>query len=492
MVLLAALLLLFPQDKKLPVPDTAAQKEAEKQIRGSFKEEYAKKTPSDRIALAKKLLQQGLDTSDSPGTRYVLLREASDLAALGGDTGIPLQAIGEIARHHEIPWVEMKSAALATASKSMRLIDEFGDLAKRFLDLVEEALAAEEYDSAEKAASTGAQFARKGKNASLQAKLEARGKEAVERRIRAAKVGRALETIAKNANDGEARLVAGYHLAVVKGDWEQGLAHLARCNDAGYKSAAEKDLAQPSEAAARVTAGDAWWELGEKTSGAAQGRLRSRAGHWYLKAREQLSGPSRARVDQRLQAAGMLPPEKPSIDLLKLLDPDRDAVYGRWEMKDGALISPQIAFGRLQVPYSPPEEYDLEVVVESEQEPGSLNLGLVGGNSRVMAVIDGGNPKRSMLSVLEDPAEGEAVHQGKSLAVGKPNTVLCSVRRERLTVKVNDKLILDWPADYARCKLEQVWSTPNPKALVLAGFNSIFRFTKVSLVPVTGEGKSLR
>ena len=57
---------------------------------------------------------------------------------------------------------------------------------------------------------------------------------------------------------------------------------------------------------------------------------------------------------------------------------------------------------------------------------------------------------------------------------------------------VNGKLILDWLADYTRCRLEPYWATPDPRALVLAEFNSTFRFTKVSLIPVTGDGQRLR
>jgi hypothetical protein len=128
---------------------------------------------------------------------------------------------------------------------------------------------------------------------------------------------------------------------------------------------------------------------------------------------------------------------------------------------------------------------------DSDREQGSVNLGLVGGNNRVCAVIDGWNPQRSMLGSIEDVQEGEAAYAGKVLVVGK-NTVVCAIRKERLSVKVNGKLILDWAADYKRCKLDHFWQSPNPKALVLAEFNSIFRFTKVSLIPVTGEGKSLR
>ncbi|MBI3855394.1 MAG: hypothetical protein HY293_06860 [Planctomycetes bacterium] len=488
----AALLLFAPQDKKLPVPDPAAQRDSEKMIRGIFKDEYAKKTPADRIALAKKLLQQGLDTADNDAAAYVLLREAADLSALSGETVVALQAISELGRRYKINAIELKAAALATAGKSMKLIDDFAELAKSYLSLVEEALAADDFDAAERAASAGSQFAKKGKNVSLLSKLDARAKEAGDRRSRAAKVTRAMEAIEKNPEDGEARFLVGHYLAVVKGDWDEGLGHLARGSDLAYKTAADKDLSQPSEPVEQVAVGDAWWDLGEKAEGAAKGRLRSRAGLWYLKSRDQVAGITRTKIDKRLDAAGLLPPVRPSIDLLRLIDVQQDTVHGRWEMQDGKLISPKVQMARVQIPYTPPEEYDLTVVLELDENQGSVNIGLVAGGSRVLAVIDGWSPERSVLGSIEDLADGEAVYKGRVLVAGRPNTIVCSVRKARLSVKVNGKLILDWPADYSRCHLEPYWATPNPRALVLAEFNSCFRFTKISLVPVTGDGQRLR
>jgi hypothetical protein len=490
--MLAAFLLLAPQDKKLPVPDGAAQKEAEKLIRGIFKDDYAKKAAPDRVALSKKLYQQGLETTDNDVAAYVLLREAADLAAISGETGVAMQAITELARRYRINSIELKAAALSTAGKSMRLVDEFAELAKTYLSLVEEALVAEDYDAAERVAAAGGQFAKKGKNVSLLSKLEARAKEAGERRARAAKVARAMETIDKNPDDGDARFLVGHYLCVMKGDWDEGVKHLARGSDAGFKAAAGKDLAFPSDPGEQVAVGDAWWDLGEKAPGAAQSRLRSRAGTWYLKARDQVAGLTRTKIDKRLEITGLLPPVRPSIDLLKMIDLDRDPAHGKWQFKDGKLISPKVPFGRVEIPYAPPEEYDLHVVLEMDENQGSVNIGLAAGGYRVLAVIDGWSPERSVLGSIEDLAEGEAVYNGRVLVAGRPNTIVCSVRKSRLGVKVNGKLILDWAADYSRCKLEPYWATPHPRALVLAEFNSEFRFTKVSLVPVTGDGQRLR
>jgi hypothetical protein len=491
-VILSSLLLLSPQDKKLPVPEPAAQKEAEKLVRDIFKEDYSKKNPAARIALAKKLLQQGIETKDNENACFVLLREAGDLFALSGETELALRAISELAKRFRINSIETKAAALATAGKSMKTIDEFAALGKSYLSLTEEALSVEEFDSAERAAATGGQFSKKGKDLPTLSRLDAKAKEAGELRNRSAKVNKAMETLGKNAEDAEAHFLVGQYLALVKGDWDEGLKHLVRGNEAALKAAAEKDLSKPSDPGDQIAVGDLWWDLGEKEGGAGKGRLISRAGYWYLKARNQTSGLTRTRMDKRLDAAGMLPPARPAVDLLKLIDLQQDTVQGRWQFQNGKLISPAVFMARVQIPYTPPEEYDIHVTVESDGKQDSLNMGLVVGESRVLAVIDGWDPKMSVLGTIEERGETEAVHKGRILAEGRPNTIVYSVRKNRLTVKVNDTTIIDWPADYRRCSLENVWQTPNSKTLMVGAYLSIYQFTKISLIPVTGEGKSLR
>jgi len=63
--LLGVLLLCVPlQDRPplAPEPDAAAQKDALKKIRDLFKDDFAKKAPADQQALARRLLQNGLES----------------------------------------------------------------------------------------------------------------------------------------------------------------------------------------------------------------------------------------------------------------------------------------------------------------------------------------------------------------------------------------------------------------------------------------------
>jgi hypothetical protein len=85
-VFLAILLLSTAQPAdRLPVPDQASQLKAEKTIKDLFRTEYAKKKSADQVELAGKLLKQAEETNDDSTGRFVLLREARDIAARAGD-----------------------------------------------------------------------------------------------------------------------------------------------------------------------------------------------------------------------------------------------------------------------------------------------------------------------------------------------------------------------------------------------------------------------
>src|SRR5258706_13020549 len=81
-----------------PEPDAAAQKDTLKKIRDLFKDEYAKKAPADQQALARKLLQSGMETADDPVTKFVLLKEAREVAVAAGDADTGLKCADETSK----------------------------------------------------------------------------------------------------------------------------------------------------------------------------------------------------------------------------------------------------------------------------------------------------------------------------------------------------------------------------------------------------------
>lgn len=188
-------------------------------------------------------------------------------------------------------------------------------------------------------------------------------------------------------------------------------------------------------------------------------------------------------------------PRPRGIDLLALLDPAKDAVAGKWVFDGKTLVSPALPFGRLSIPYVPPEEYDLRIVAERKGAGNSLSVGLVAGGRQCLAILDGMVPDaRSGLDLIDGKPfyENETTHKGQLLQEGRTSAILISVRKERLRVEVDRRRVIDWKLDPARLSLWRDWKLPRADTLFLGAWNSPQRVHRLELVPVSGPGKPLR
>lgn len=289
------------QDGRQPVPDAAGIRNAEKLIREIFKEDFARKAPADVLTLAQKLLQQGEQPDNELPTRYALFKLAQELAVQGGDAGLAVRAVDGLSKYFAVNGAPLKLAALQALAKSARTADEAKAASLKFLALADEALAADEAETAGKAADAASQLAKKVKEVALIARADAKSREAAARKAALEKLAKAREVLAKTPEDPAANHLVGFHLCAVKGDWEGGLPLLARGSDPVLKGLADRELSGPGDAAAQASLADGWWDLSEKTAEPApRTRLRARALFWYEKAGDKLTGLTRAKVRSRV------------------------------------------------------------------------------------------------------------------------------------------------------------------------------------------------
>ena len=175
-----------------------------------------------------------------------------------------------------------------------------------------------------------------------------------------------------------------------------------------------------------------------------------------------------------------------AVDLLKLIDVKRDAVDGAWSFDGGVLVTSTVSFGRLQVPYAPPAEYDVRMVAERKGPVNSIVLGLVAGGKQFAVVIDA-FPRDTTSGVdrVDDKAfpDNETGFKGVLLTEGKPSTLVVSVRKGSLAVTVDGRKIVDWKADYKRVSLYPNWKVPRPDALFLGAWTTPYRIHSLELFP---------
>jgi hypothetical protein len=281
--------------RRSPVPEAAKQKEAEKTIRDLFKVEYAKKQPAERLAFAKKLLQQGKDTRDDAAAQWVFFREAQEIAAQSADAETALEAVQAMSVTFEIESLPAKTAALAAVAKAARTPEEAGRLAEQYLKLADEAVVTDDYDAAEKALAAAGQSAKRAAQVALSLRTATRTREIGELKARFEKVKKAYETVGRNPADPAANFEIGQFQCFVKGDWDVGLSFLAKGSDAALSALAAKELSNPSEPERQLEIADGWWDLAEKEKGERQRRMTLRAIQGYEKSVPGLNGLQKAK-----------------------------------------------------------------------------------------------------------------------------------------------------------------------------------------------------
>ncbi|MBI3854335.1 MAG: hypothetical protein HY293_01445 [Planctomycetes bacterium] len=481
-------LLLQAQAALPPEPDAAAQKETLKKVKDLFKEEYAKKLPAEQLAFARKLLQSGIETADDAVSKFVLLKEAREIAVSGGDAEIAIRAADETAKAFAVDGPALKLAVFGKLA--IKDPDGARAAARACLALVTDAVGAENFETASAAAQKAEAFAKLAQDAALSARAAEMKAEAASLKAEAARVKPLLEK--PGAGDGEA---IGRYLCFVKGDCIGGLPHLIAGAKPPLKTAAEKEALKPQEAAAQIELADLWWDLGQKEKSPwRKERIFARSKYWADLAAPSATGLLKVRLQKRLDDLEALQPGY--VNLLKMADPAKDAVAGAWKLEDGKLQSPLGKFVRLEFPYQPPAEYDFKVVftrlsgsnnvsqVLSRQGKGFLWIMELAqsrgafGLCRGQWITQAANPSITELaSSQDDPG---------------PHTSLIEVRKDRVRVFFNGKLVRDWKTDYSDLSMNPDWKLRSEQVLGVACWESATEFQRVELTEISGKGKKLR
>lgn len=496
-----------PPEVKAPEPAPSAVKDAEKEIRTRLRTEYAEKGADSMKALARGLLREALDMPGSPVSRFVLLRDARDLAVQAGDIETAAAAVDETALWFSVNPAELMALALAAAGRAAKGPEAHRELAQAWLSLVEKALAVERYDDAAQAASKAESEAKAGQDVAGVSRALALGREisAIQKEAAAVKVQR--QTLATKPEDPAANLAVGLFLCAVRGEWEKGLPFLTKGMDGALKELAVKDLSKPADPPDQMALGDGWWYLSEKEAAPIRrGNLRWRSAHWYVQCSEKLTGLNRIRVESRIkefEATASKAVARAAVDILKLIDLKADTAPNSepWRLEGGILSSPAKDRGaRVQLPVYAPDEYDVTLVVKRE-DSHPLLLGLTCGDRAFMVAIDFNDAEFSAIGVLDGdwprprdvvPPDKILLHRGAVFTDDKPATVVCAVRKNRLHVTVDGATILDWKGiEYDRLSVIRKLAMADPKALILGAW-SVYHISKITITPLSGPVNKIR
>ncbi len=294
--------------KKPPVPDAAAQREAESEIRSLFAKKFAAADNAKRkLALSATLQKQARGTKNDPTARFVLYRLAGELAARAGNLAKGFAVIDRLARSYDVNPLTMKADLAAAVAPDYRVgINDTNSLANLWIQtdtlmvLADLAARKDDFSTAVRVAKLAVPLARATKNTQFLRETVARSRELEHQKSRFRPVETAIGVLAENPNDAEANLTVGKWRCFTNGDWHRGLPLLAKSSDAELADLARRGLARPMAVKDRVALADAWYAAAAKESSPAKTGFQSRAVHWYEQVLPKLSGLDQTRVGKRL------------------------------------------------------------------------------------------------------------------------------------------------------------------------------------------------
>lgn len=485
-IVLAVLLGQDPQ----PVPDEAARKQAEKLVRDLFKAEYGKTSPADRAALARTLLQQASQSRSDPASFYVLLAQAEDLAVLAGDVDLALSAVEEAGRAFSIDVPARKEAVLQRAAP--RTPEDAKRAAAAWLKLTSEALAAGQFERAEKAAGNAASLARKAKDLQTATRAEALAKESADLKGKYRGLAQARQTLLAQPEDPAANTLVGRFECFVTGNWSSGLPRIAKGNDAALAGIAQEELGAGGDAAKLSVAADGWRATADKEPAVTRLSLLRHAGELYRTAIPGLTGLSKARAEKRLEEIDRLVGAAEEVDIIALIDSKLDSVRGTWNVRGTTLVSQAVDI--LEIPYVPPDEYDLRLIVERKSGTENLSVGIVVGGRQVAVGMDemGNQAGLHRIDGLRAWEKNGTQYEGVLLPPNKERSLLISVRKTGVAFTVDGQKIFDWKGESSRLSRNPAVPLRSQEVMYLISNESQFVIKKFVLTPLSGRGKSTR
>lgn len=289
-------------DSRSPIPTTEALKDGSKTVREIFQADFTKaKQPSEKQALADKLLTQADQTRDDPAARYAMLREAGNLALEIADRVTVERVATGFGQYYAVDGMDSVAEMLEDTVDKPRLPAANAALSDLALALADRAVDTERPNLAKRLADAAVTAARKAQNAASLKHATDRNKEITALKDQWEAVDKARAVLAQTPDDPAANLTIGRDLCFNRDQWEQGFPYLAKGSDEALAELAKQSLTKPADAAATVELADAWFKAAESNKGKTKPDLQAGARYWYTLALSELSGINKVKVEQRLE-----------------------------------------------------------------------------------------------------------------------------------------------------------------------------------------------
>jgi hypothetical protein len=355
--------------------------------------------------------------------------------------------------------------------------------------LADDAVAADRYDLAKRALAAAMAI----KDPALRKQTLVHQREVNETEAEFHRLKPTLDALMANPDDPAANLAIGKFDCLAKGNFEAGLPLLAKGIDKALAELAKLDLAQPTDPAEQIKLADGWWDTGKRAA-------RQRAKAIYEVQLSSLNGIARAKIEKRLQELESKSGLESWTSLLRLVDPDKNAVRGKWAKSGDGLQCTQAAWGQMvAIPFEPAGNYQMRV--EFTRLTGNndvmLLLPVAGSNVRVaLGVYDrwGGIDRidNQMVSANSPLAHPAVLENNKRYVVDVAVRTSADGAAAEILVRVNGTDFTSFQGQASQLSgLPYGWRLPNDKWVFLGANNAtvIFHSAQCRKLPSRAGGR---
>jgi serine/threonine protein kinase len=189
-------------------------------------------------------------------------------------------------------------------------------------------------------------------------------------------------------------------------------------------------------------------------------------------------------------ASGPAPNSTPAangaVNLLALVDPSRDMIDGDWKLVNGELKGGgKTEFSRIAFKVPVPEEYDFRIRFTRSGGDKAVAQHVPFRGRDVMWLMGGFGNKASGLEQVGGKA---GINNPTTVALSLENNrryeSVVKVRRDRIQVELDGKLVMEYKSDGSDLSVFEKWKYPDPKKLGV-GCQQATVFHSIELMPVS-------
>src|SRR5207245_11627067 len=174
-------------------------------------------------AWGQRMVVAAMDSGDDGAARFVLLKEARDVAAGAGDAIAARKAIAVLGKSYAIDQTKMTLSAMNSAQAAANSAEGLAEVVQVCLNAEESAVVEDDYATATRLIATAEAAAGKAKDSALMDRAKERRRELAAMFLEYQVVEKAQEQLKHEREDAEACARVGRVLCLYEGGWKGGL-----------------------------------------------------------------------------------------------------------------------------------------------------------------------------------------------------------------------------------------------------------------------------